>query len=121
MEAANRGARESGSLSIGLNIEIPEEQSLNAYCDAAYTCHYFFVRKMMFAKYSRAFVIFPGGFGTLDEFFESLTLMQTEKLAEFYGQVLNAEPAWSAHGVTGFMVGDLILEITAHDQVNGIS
>jgi metallo-beta-lactamase family protein len=83
MEAANRGARDAGSLSIGLNIELPHEQTLNPYCDASYTCRYFFVRKMMFAKYARGFVIFPGGFGTLDEFFESLTLIQTGKLAQF--------------------------------------
>jgi len=73
MEAANRGARDAKSLSIGLNIELPHEQSLNPYCDASYKCHYFFVRKMMFAKYSRGFIIFPGGFGTLDELFESDT------------------------------------------------
>ncbi|NNE00467.1 MAG: TIGR00730 family Rossman fold protein [Pirellulaceae bacterium] len=83
MEAANRGARDAGSPSIGLNIELPHEQTLNPYCDASYTCRYFFVRKMMFAKYSRGFVIFPGGFGTFDEFFESLTLIQTKKLAKF--------------------------------------
>ncbi len=83
MEAGNRGARDGGSPSIGLNIELPHEQSLNPYCDASYTCRYFFVRKMMFAKYACGFLIFPGGFGTLDEFFEALTLIQTRKLAAF--------------------------------------
>ena len=75
--------RDGGSPSIGLNIELPREQTLNPYCDASYACRYFFVRKMMFAKYSHGFLIFPGGFGTLDEFFESLTLIQTGKLAQF--------------------------------------
>lgn len=83
MEAGNRGARDAGSVSIGLNIELPREQKLNDYCDASYTCRYFFVRKMMFAKYSHGFVIFPGGFGTLDECFEALTLIQTGKLSKF--------------------------------------
>ena len=83
MEACNRGARDAGSPSIGLNIELPQEQTLNPYCDASYTCRYFFVRKMMFAKYAHGFLIFPGGFGTLDEIFESLTLIQTGKLAQF--------------------------------------
>lgn len=83
MEAGNRGARDAGSPSIGLNIELPHEQIMNPYCDASYTCRYFFVRKMMFAKYARGFLIFPGGFGTFDEFFESLTLIQTGKLAQF--------------------------------------
>ncbi len=83
MEAGNRGARDAGSPSIGLNIDLPHEQALNPYCDASYTCRYFFVRKMMFAKYARGFLIFAGGFGTFDEFFESLTLIQTRKLAQF--------------------------------------
>lgn len=83
MEAANRGARDAGTLSIGLNIEIPEEQHLNKYCDVSYECRYFFVRKMLFAKYAHGFLIFPGGFGTIDELFEALTLIQTGKLATF--------------------------------------
>lgn len=83
MEAANRGARDAHALSLGLNIQLPAEQQLNAYVDASYMCHYFFVRKMMFVKYARGFLIFPGGFGTLDELFESLTLIQTARVAEF--------------------------------------
>jgi len=83
MAAANRGAREGGTLSIGLNIHLPIGQDFNPYLDVAYECRYFFVRKMMFAKYAHGFVIFPGGFGTLDELFESLTLIQTGRLANF--------------------------------------
>ena len=83
MEAANRGAREAAALSIGLNIDLPHEQHLNEFCDVSYTCRYFFVRKMLFAKYARAFLIFAGGYGTLDELFEALTLIQTERLAGF--------------------------------------
>ncbi|HEX6912307.1 MAG TPA: TIGR00730 family Rossman fold protein [Longimicrobium sp.] len=83
MEAANRGARDADVLSVGCNIELPFEQGINPYVDVAINFRYFFVRKTMFVKYAEAFIIFPGGFGTLDELFEAMTLIQTGKVRDF--------------------------------------
>ena len=83
MEAANRGAREAGGRSVGCNVVLPHEQKENPYLDKFVTLHYFFVRKVLLVKYSYAFIIMPGGFGTMDEFFETLTLVQTRKIDDF--------------------------------------
>ncbi len=83
MEAANRGCREADGLSIGFNIELPHEQGVNPYCDIALTFHHFYARKVMFVKAAEGFVIFPGGFGTQDELWEALTLIQTGKIGNF--------------------------------------
>ena len=100
MEAANRGAREGGGLSVGLGIELPHEQGINDYVDLAMDFRYFFVRKTMFVKYAQAFVIFPGGFGTLDELFEAVTLVQTGKIDHF-PTILFGSAYWS--GLLGWL------------------
>jgi uncharacterized protein (TIGR00730 family) len=94
MEAANRGARDAGATSVGLNIELPHEQDLNPYVDIGMRFHYFFTRKLMFMRYSTARVVFPGGFGTLDELYEVLTLVQTDKALD-HPVVLAGTDYWS--------------------------
>jgi uncharacterized protein (TIGR00730 family) len=94
MEAANKGARDAGTLSIGLNIELPHEQAPNPYLDRSVDFRYFFVRKTMFVKYAHAFIVFPGGYGSMDELFEALTLIQTGKIKHF-PVVLMGRAYWS--------------------------
>jgi uncharacterized protein (TIGR00730 family) len=114
MEAANRGAKEGGSRSIGLNIELPFEQHQNPYLDVEMTCHYFFTRKLFFVRYAVGFVVFPGGFGTLDELFEALTLSQTGKTRHF-PVVLVGTDYWS--GLIDWLRERMLAEgkIAAHD------
>ena len=107
MEAANRGCQEAGGLSVGCNIELPMEQGLNLYVDLGVEFRYFFVRKTMFVKYADAFVIYPGGYGTLDELFEALTLIQTKKIRDF-PVVLIGSAYWD--GLLDWMKGPLIKE-----------
>jgi hypothetical protein len=107
MEAANRGAQEAGGLSIGCNIELPFEQDINPYVDLGIEFRYFFVRKTMFVKYAEAFVIFPGGLGTLDELFEALTLIQTGKIEDF-PVVLIGREYW--RGLMTWIVGTVLEE-----------
>ena len=111
MEAANRGCQEGGGLSVGCNIELPHEQGLNAYVDLGVEFRYFFARKTMFVKYADGFVILPGGFGTLDELFEALTLIQVGKVRHF-PVVLVGTAYWA--GLLDWMRGTLL----AHGTVN---
>ena len=105
MEVANRGCREGGGLSVGCNIELPHEQGTNAYVDLDIQFRYFFARKVMFVKYADAFIILPGGFGTLDELFEALTLIQTQKVSNF-PVVLVGTTYWS--GLLEWIRGTLL-------------
>jgi uncharacterized protein (TIGR00730 family) len=93
MEAANRGAREAGVPSVGLGIELPHEQGINEWVDHPLTFHYFFTRKVMFVRYASGFVVYPGGFGTLDELFEAATLRQTQKI-RYFPLVLMGSEYW---------------------------
>ena len=114
MEAANRGARDAGKISVGCNIELPFEQTQNPYQTKSLTFKYFFVRKTMFIKYSNAYVIFPGGFGTMDEVFEALTLIQTRKIRNF-PVVLFGSQYW--RGLVSWMTSVMLNEknINAED------
>ncbi len=109
MEAANRGCQDGDGLSVGCNIELPMEQGLNPYCDLGVEFRYFFVRKTMFVKYADAFVIFPGGYGTLDELFEALTLIQTKKVQGF-PVILMGSDYWA--GLIDWIRGTLVTEAT---------
>jgi uncharacterized protein (TIGR00730 family) len=118
MEAANRGAREAGGRSVGCNIELPREQKPNPYLDRFITFRHFYVRKLMLVKYSYAFVALPGGFGTLDEIFETMTLIQTGKIREF-PLVLMGRAFWQP--LMDFFRGRLLAEETiASDDVERI-
>jgi uncharacterized protein (TIGR00730 family) len=114
MEAANRGARDAGAKSIGVNIELPFEQEMNAYVDVPLRFHYFFTRKVMFVRYAAGFVVLPGGFGTLDELFEALTLMQTGKAVGFAVVLMDSE-YWA--GLLDWVRGRMLAEgmIAAED------
>lgn len=105
MEGANKGAKKGKALSVGLNIEIPTEQIPNRYQDVSLSFRYFFIRKLMFIKYAIAFIIFPGGFGTMDELFEALTLVQTKKIQSF-PIILYGSEYWK--GLTDWMKNTLV-------------
>src|SRR5205807_8816095 len=107
MEAANRGAKEGGGLSVGFNIELPREQFANRYLDNAHTFRHFYARKTMFVKAAEGFVVFPGGFGTADELFEALTLIQTGKVMHF-PVVLFDSDYWGE--LLGWVKGELLVD-----------
>ena len=117
MEAGNRGASEAGAPSVGLGIELPFEQEINGYVDVEVEFRYFFVRKVMLVKYSQAFVIFPGGFGTMDELFEALTLIQTGKVRNF-PVVLFGSAYW--RGLLDWMRGTMAAEGKISDADLGL-
>ena len=110
MEAANRGAKEGGGLSVGFNIELPHEQSANGYIDLALTFRHFYARKTMFVKAAEGFIVFPGGFGTADELFEALTLIQTGKVLHF-PVVLIGSDYWAEllQWITGELLADRMI------------
>jgi len=135
MEAANKGAKEAGGRSVGCNIVLPHEQNHNPYLDKWVNTKYFFVRKTLLLKYSYAFVVMPGGFGTLDEYFEALTLIQTKMISEFpivifdkefhkeliaHIEVLKAQQTISPQDTDLFLVTDSIDEAVAYIQKNSI-
>ncbi|MFD5496353.1 TIGR00730 family Rossman fold protein [Streptomyces sp. NPDC127091] len=113
MEAANKGACEAEGVSVGLGIELPFEQGLNSYVDIGLNFRYFFVRKLMFVKYSQGFVVLPGGLGTLDELFEALTLVQTQKITQF-PIVLFGTDYWG--GLVDWLHGTVIAQGKAADK-----
>jgi len=135
MEAANRGARDAGGLSVACNIQLPSEQAPNQYLDRWVTCHYFFVRKVLLFKYSYAFVVLPGGLGTLDELAEALTLIQTGKIQGFPVVLIGstywkpflalieemiAEGAMASTDLDLFKVTDDLDEMAAHLEKNAV-
>jgi uncharacterized protein (TIGR00730 family) len=114
MEAANRGARDAGALSVGLNIELPHEQDPNPYLDLSLDFHYFFARKVMFVRYSSAFVVLPGGYGTMDELFEALTLIQTHKILRSLPVLLVGTDYWG--GLVDWIRARMLTEGTVDDD-----
>ncbi|HNR50959.1 MAG TPA: TIGR00730 family Rossman fold protein [Deltaproteobacteria bacterium] len=117
MEAANKGAYEAGGQSVGLNIVLPFEQSLNPYTNIHINFRYFFVRKVMFVKYAMSYVIFPGGFGTMDELFEALTLIQTDKLKPF-PVILVGSDFWG--GLLSWITDTMLKELKIVEKDLGI-